>query len=155
LRPTGANIINRVNIVLLKPGSNSEGLSQVAVSNMIADGDMTADGAVTLLGVWDKHLYNAVIKDRSVSSVSTFTKSATANASAAARPECTAWYLVTRYYDQFGNLTHIEEELVSIDCSGDGTDNGDSSDPDNPGGGSGGNGGSGSGGGDDMDCDAL
>ncbi len=155
LRATGANFIKRANIVLFKPGNNSEGLSQVAFSKMIVDGDMTADGAVTLLGIWDRHLYNAVIKDKSVSSVSTYKKSATANASAAARPECTAWYLVTRYYDHFGNLTHIEEELVSIDCSGDGTDTGDSSDPDNPGGGGGGNGGNGSGGGDDLDCDAL
>ncbi len=153
LRATGANIIKRANIVLFKPGNNSEHISQVAFSKMLNTGDITADGVVTLLGIWDKHLYNAVFKDKSVSSVSTYKKSATANASAAARPECTAWYLVTRYYDQYGNLTHIEEELVSIDCSGDGTDTGDSSDPDNPGGGGGGNGGSG--GGDDMDCDAI
>lgn len=158
LRATGANIIKRANIVLFKPGNGSDALTPAAFSRMYLDGDKAIDGAFTLLGTWDKHLFNAVFKDKAVSTVTTYEKKVTAN-TAAARTDCTGWYLVTRYYDQYGNLTHTDEVLMWIDCSGTNcspgdpncTDASDSSDPDNPGGGGGGA----SGGGDGTDCEAM
>ncbi|HUM66414.1 MAG TPA: hypothetical protein PLV32_11230, partial [Chitinophagaceae bacterium] len=145
LRTTGANIIKRANIVLFKPGNGSDALSPAAFTTLYLDGDKVVDGAFTLLGTWDKYLFSAVFKDKAVSSVSTYEKNVTTN-TAATRTDCTGWYLVTRYYDQYGNLTHTDEVLVWIDCSGSNcspgdplcTDASDSSDPDNPGGGSGG-----------------
>lgn len=144
---TDFNSVRRGQIVLFKPGNDSPLLTSAKLAAMLRDGDVGLDGSYTLLGLWDKFLYSAVINDKSISSISTYERNVSkARTAGRTGSDCTAWYLVTRYYDAKGNLIHTDEVLLYVDCGGDGVcppgdpncvDTGESSDPENPGGGTG------------------
>ncbi len=146
---TENNVVKRGNIVLFRPGNGNASLTGPMLASIISGGELNVDGTFTLLGIWDKFLYSVEIRDKNVSSVSTY-ESAPDKTQAASRTgsSCTGWYLVTRYYDSKGNLIHTDEVLVYIECADDYhwspadpncVDGGDNSAPDNSSGGSGGN----------------
>jgi|GEM_PF-1719368 len=143
------NRVKRSNIILFKPANPTIALSATDLAKLISDGELNRDGEYTMLGLWDKFRFSAVVKDRLVHSVSTYEVLKDRPSTASRSGQCTGWYLVTRYYDSRGNLIHTDEVLIFIECDDSGgcppgdpycTDASDSSDPGNPGGGSGGGG---------------
>lgn len=141
------NRVKRSNIVLFKPASPAIALTATDLAKLISEGELNRDGEYTMLGLWDKFRFSAVVKDRQIHSVSTYEVLKDKPTTASRSGQCTGWYLVTRYYDSKGNLVHTDEVLIFIECDDSGgcppgdpycTDASDSSDPNNPGGGSGG-----------------